>query len=83
MLKFWPEFPFKLFQDAKDIVAFEQTAEQAKTLIQKAEIKRQRIRERNLRNDAWDFAGFVQPNNRVQPYTSERGAKRRYQLGRV
>jgi hypothetical protein len=76
--QFLADYPFKLFIKEEDW--FQQTADEAKVIIQKAQAKKERIRLRN-RINASGFLHF-EPNYRDVDYTSQRGQRRRYQLGR-
>lgn len=74
---FLADFPFRCFIPEENEPT--QTAEQAKVMIQKAEAKKQRIRTRNLNSNS---KVGCEPNHRDIEYTSKRGERRRYQLGR-
>ena len=48
--QFLADFPYKLFIPEED--SFQQTAEEAKHMIAKAQVKKERIKARNLKNKA-------------------------------
>jgi hypothetical protein len=78
--QFLADYPFKLF--IPEIDWFQQTADEAKVMLHKAYEQRMKRNGRNAMNQA--AGGFVEypPNHRDVVYISERGARRRYQLGR-
>jgi len=84
--QFLADYPFKLFIKEEDW--FSQTADEAKHMIQKAQARKERIRARNLRNQAnngfptYRYEKDLNLDMGLQYYTSQRGQRRRYQLGR-